>query len=85
MLAVIPEALAERDLIEVILSDATITDAVKHLVSNMLETKADRLRKSQTRAPFNGEYRVNVQGRQVTSGAYQHRFTTNTVKPEPAS
>lgn len=79
----IPEALSERELIESIFSDPTITEAVTHLVCNMLATHTERVRASQTRAPYNGEYRINVQGRQVTSGAYLHRFVT-LGKSEPA-
>ncbi len=76
-----PETLSERDLIEAIFSDPTILDAVTHLVCNMQSVRTERARLAQTKAPYNARYEINVQGRQVSSGAYMHRFVT-VGKPE---
>lgn len=71
-----PETLSERDLIEAIFSDDTIRDAVTHLVCNMQTTRTERARIGHVRAPYNARYEIVVTGRQVSSGAYMHRYVT---------
>lgn len=76
--------ITERQLIEGILSDPAITEAVTHLYCAMLQVKAERLRNDQTKAPYNALYEIFVEGRKVSTQARKHLFYT-VMPTEPAS